>query len=230
MKDRDNTTPHKSHEYDGNIEDILPYYGYFHRETINLIKCLPKKPEVWLDTGCGTGSLVKIALDEFQNTKFLLLDPSQGMLNQAQKKLSSYPGERLEFLKPSPTQDFSQLSNDEMDVVTAIQCHHYLSKEDRVKATDVCFNLLKNDGIYITFENIRPFTNRGIELGKRYWRNFQLSHGRDAETIEEHINRFNVEYFPITVEDHLKLLRRTGFKTVELFWFSYMQAGFYCQK
>jgi len=67
-------------------------------------------------------------------------------------------------------------------------------------------------------------------IGNQYWKNFQLSHGRNEKEIQKHLERFDTEYFPITVEEHLELLRATGFKTVELFWYSYMQAGFYCIK
>jgi tRNA (cmo5U34)-methyltransferase len=63
-----------------------------------------------------------------------------------------------------------------------------------------------------------------------YWKHFQLSQGRDKETVEKHLQRFDVDYFPITVEEHLSLLRKTGFSTVEMLWLSYMQAGFYCVK
>jgi tRNA (cmo5U34)-methyltransferase len=94
----------------------------------------------------------------------------------------------------------------------------------------VCHRLLKDGGIYITFENIRPLTKEGVMIGKRYLHDFQLAHGRTEEEIKEYLERFDTEYSPITVEEHLKLLRETGFKTVELFWYSYMQAGFYCIK
>jgi tRNA (cmo5U34)-methyltransferase len=47
---------------------------------------------------------------------------------------------------------------------------------------------------------------------------------------EKHAARFNSEYFPVTVQEHLTLLRETGFKTAELFWKSHMQAGFYAIK
>ncbi len=230
MKDNDNATPLKSYLYDSQIEDTIPYYPYFHTETINLIKSLSDEPKTWLDTGCGTGSLVKRALDVFLNTKFLLLDPSKGMLKQAKEKLSGVSEDRLTILKPATTQEFTQKLEDKIDVITAIQCHHYLSPKDRVKATEVCYNLLKDDALYITFENIKPFTNKGIEIGKHYWRNFQLSRGKDSEEVENHIARFDVEYFPITVENHLSLLRESGFETVELLWYSYLQAGFYCIK
>lgn len=229
-KTTQNATPHLSEDYDARISGVLPYYSSFHQETINFVKSLPSSPKIWMDTGCGTGSLVNKAIEEFPYTKFLLLDPSEGMLDQARKKLLSYLAGRLEFLKASPTQEFSQKLEKQPDIITAIQCHHYLSCEDRAKATGVCHNLLKEGGVYITFENIRPLTEEGTTIGKRYWGNFQLTHGRGEKEVKEHLERFDTEYFPITVEEHLKLLRETGFKTVELFWYSYMQAGFYCIK
>lgn len=225
-----NATPHLPEDYDARICSVLPYYLSFHQETINLVKSFPFSPKVWLDTGCGTGSLVSKAIEEFPDTKFLLLDPSEGMLDQATKKLSSYSAGKLEFLKASPTQDFSQELEEKPDIITAIQCHHYLDREGRARAIAMCYNLLKEGGVYITFENIRPLTEEGTEIGKRYWSRFQLTHGRTEEEVKEHLKRFDTEYFPITIEEHLKLLRETGFRAVELFWYSYMQAGFYCIK
>ncbi|MGB9927676.1 MAG: methyltransferase [Methanosarcina sp.] len=222
-----NYTFHPPEDYDDHIYDMLPFYLSFHQETINLIKSFPSSPKVWMDSGCGTASLVNKAIKEFPDAKFLLVDPSEGMLDQARKKLSSYPEERLEFLGACTTQECSQKLKEKPDVITAIQCHHYLSREDRNKATSVCYNLLKEGGIYITFENIKPLTEEGFIIGKRYWSNFQLSHGRNEDEIKKLLERFNTDIFPITVDEHLKLMKETGFKIVELFWYSYMQAGFY---
>ncbi|MGD0231966.1 MAG: hypothetical protein ABSC19_16690 [Syntrophorhabdales bacterium] len=48
--------------------------------------------------------------------------------------------------------------------------------------------------------------------------------------MDEHRSRFGKSYFPITIAEHLELLRATGFSTVEIFWLSHMQAGFYAIK
>jgi tRNA (cmo5U34)-methyltransferase len=215
--------------YDEEIRNILPYYDSFHQETINLIKAINSKPAIWLDTGCGTGTFVEKALKHFPDTKFVLADPSAEMLDGARKKLSG--SDRVTFLKPNSTHDLStEIKIGRPDVITAIQSHHYLSKEERIKVTKVCYDLLNQGGIYVTFENIRPMTEIGIVIGKRNWKSFQLSKGRDLETVESHINRFNTIFFPITVEEHLSLLKRMGFEAVELLWHSCMQAGFYCVK
>lgn len=105
-----------------------------------------------------------------------------------------------------------------------------MSIEDRVNATKRCYELLNDNGVYITFENIRPATEEGAEFGKQYVKNYQISRGRNKVTVENHLKRFDVEYFPIKIDEHKLLLEKTGFKVVEMFWMSYMQAGFYCIK
>ncbi len=59
---------------------------------------------------------------------------------------------------------------------------------------------------------------------------FQLEQGRPPSVVDDHAKRFGKEYFPITLDEHYELLRRTGFRNVSLFWLSYMQAGFYAIK
>lgn len=227
MKKSNNLTSHLSNEYDSQIGNTIPYYNRFHEEIINLIESMGIEPGIWLDTGCGTGTLVKKALQEFPDTNFILSDPSAEMLKEAMVKLSDY-SDRIEFLKPVPSQEIS--ISQPIDIITAIQSHHYLSKDKRYKAVKTCYDALNENGVYITFENIRPLTEKGIEIGKEYWKRFQISKGKSIEDSESHIRRFDVEYFPITIEEHFNLLRKCGFSVVELFWYSYMQAGFYCIK
>jgi len=67
---------------------------------------------------------------------------------------------------------------------------------------------------------------RGTQLALDRWAGWQRNAGRSSSEVQEHLKQFNAEYFPITVQQHLTLLETVGFRTVELFWFSQMQAGF----
>jgi len=228
MNKTDNLTPHLSAYYDTQVKNIIPYYECFHKETINLINAIKGNPKTWLDTGCGTGTLVQRAVKYFDNTEFILADPSIEMLNEAKNKFISQS--KIKFLQPNSTENIILDDSERPDIITAIQSHHYLNKEGRVKATKKCYDLLNENGVYITFENISPVTQKGIEIGKEYWKEFQIMSGKDKSEAEKHIKRFEVEYFPITIKEHLSLLENCGFKVVELFWYSYLQAGFYCIK
>ncbi len=225
----DNTTSHLSSIYDNQILLTIPYYESFHTETINLVKAAKSDVRVWLDTGCGTGALVLKAMREFHDTHFLLSDPSKDMLDVAKDKLVSVSDARVSFLRPAATQDLKDLPL-QPEIITAIQSHHYLTAELREEAVRKCYDLLTNEGVFITFENISRCSERGIDVGKNNWSSFQLLYGKKPEEVRKHMERFGTEYFPITIEEHLRLLRSVGFKIVEILWASYMQAGFYCIK
>lgn len=226
----DNTTPHKAIEYDENIKKTIPLYEYFHTETIGLIYYYNNKCDKWLDIGCGTGTLVEKAYDKFPNTRFILSDFSEEMLEQAKIKFEGTLLDRIDFLPKCSSQGINIYLNEKVDVITAIQVHHYLNREERKIATKNCFDLLNEGGIYITFENIKPLTERGTTIGLNRWGQFQEDMGKDKETVEIHKSRFNKDYFPITIPEHLELLKETGFDTYEVFWYSEMQCGFYAIK
>jgi len=223
----DNATAHMADEYDDKVRSTIPCFENFHREALDLIGQVKPQPSVWLDTGGGTGILLIQALDLFPATRFVLADPAPQMLAKARSKLGDY--DRIEIAEPAGTAEL-EYSSDLFDVITAIQSHHYMDREARKLATANCLRMLAAGGVYVTFENIRPFTESGLDTGLRRWVDFQISKGKSREDAEKHGARFDNEYFPITIQEHLDLLWETGFSVVEILWASYMQAGFYAIK
>jgi len=224
----DNKTPHKSSEYDIKVGKTLPFYECFHLQTIDLVKIVKPDVKKWLDTGCGTGFLIEKAIPVFKDCIFVLADPSAEMLTIAKARLGN--NKNIEYLDPVGTEGIERTNQKEYDVITAIQAHHYSNREDRKRATINCYKLLKDNGIYITFENIRSENDEMIDSQLDRWMNFQLLEGRSNKEVAEHKKRFDVKYFPIKVSEHLKLLNSAGFRIVEIFWLSYLQAGFFCIK
>jgi len=47
----DNKTPHRSSEYDCKVRKTIPFYEFFHEETISLVKTINPGVKRWLDTG-----------------------------------------------------------------------------------------------------------------------------------------------------------------------------------
>jgi tRNA (cmo5U34)-methyltransferase len=223
---KDNTTAHSASEYDQNIRKSIPFYDQLHEAAIDIVSSYQEAPTVWIDVGCGTGTFVEKAYAVFRTTKFLLADPSAAMLDLARDKLRGR--DNVAILEPITA---GRLDVDERaDVVTAIQSLHYLDADGRRQAIENCYRLLRADGIFVTFENIRPLTEKGIEIGKRNWQRYEVRAGKPIEEARKHVERLGVEFFPITIEEYLKLLRQANFSVVELLWYSYLQAGFYCIK
>ena len=85
-----------------------------------------------MDTGCGTGTLVQKALEIFDNTYFILADPSFEMLDLAKNKLLKHFPDRVNFLEPIGTENIILEDDCKPDVITAIQSHHYMSLNERL--------------------------------------------------------------------------------------------------
>ena len=118
----------------------------------------------------------------------------------------------------------------EFDVVTAVQSHHYLQPEERKDAVGKCYRALRKNGVFITFENIRMTTEESDAIALSRWAQFLADHGNSEEDVQMHLNRRGIEVFPITIEEHIRLLRECGFRSVDLLWTSYLQAGFWAVK
>lgn len=226
----DNSTPHSSGVYDTQVRSTIPNYARFAEETIDLVRVQAPECPVWLDTGAGTGDLILHAYDNFPKTRFLLADPSEAMLEQAREKLCGITGGRIDFLEPAGTTELRKVFTGKANVVTAIQSHHYMRAPERENATKVVYDALAENGLYVTFENVAPFTETGVQAGLARWGLFQVRSGRSFDTVEKHLSRYGEEYYPINIEQHLALLRKTGFRVVEILWYSHMQAGFWAVK
>lgn len=214
--------------YDEHIQVTIPQYAVFFEQTLSLVKNLMPSPDRWLDTGTGTGNMAEKALAAFPETQFYLQDPSPQMLERARNKLA--PNPRIHIAdKPLGTQQL-ELETSSFDVITSIQAHHYLPKQERLEAVTNCYRFLRPGGVLVVFENIRPFSEIGIKVGLARWQQFQIAAGKPETEAIQHAKRFDTEYFPVTIDQHLELLRDVGFETVEIFWLSYMQAGFYAVK
>ena len=226
MSKMDNATAHPASEYDNNIRKSIPYYDRFHQAAFDIVSLCCPKPQTWVDVGAGTGTLVEKAHGIFATTRFVLADPSSAMLKLAAEKLGGK--DRVNILSPVTAVElhFPQPA----EVVTAIQSLHYLDIEGRKKSILNCYQQMQSGGVFVTFENIRPLTVKGTSIGKEYWSRYEIDAGKSDEEARKHVQRFEVEFFPITIEEHLALLNEIGFGTVELLWYAYMQAGFYCIK
>lgn len=151
-------------------------------------------------------------------------DVENKMLERAE---SFCDNEKVEFLLC----DVRELLYQEMfDIVTAVQVNHYFKKEERMAAIKKYYNALKDDGIYIFFENFAPDSEEGTRLYLKRWKEFQIANGKTKEEADLHIKRYGQNYFPITISESIRLLKACGFRMVEILWASYMQVGILARK
>lgn len=216
---KDNASAFNVSNYDEKIKMTLPYYEDFYKQVIDVVKIQFDRPLRWLDVGCGTGKMAEAAFNNVNIDRFVFYDNSKQMIETAQKR---FRNKNADFIALS-VQELDK--SEEFDIATAIQVFHYLQREERTEAVRKCYNALRTNGMFITFENFAPFSEYGKGLFLNRWRQYQLSQGKSAGECDNHINRYGKDYFPISISEHLELLNNCGFKGVEILWVSNMQVG-----
>ena len=218
----DNKSAFPVNRYDDNVRKVIPFYDVIYKQIFEMIQIyFENKPLSILDTGCGTGFFGLNAFEELNVSKLVLCDPSEKMIADAKKKIEGLPCE----FHCIGSENLSY--EEEFDVITAIQSHHYFDITKRERAVENCYKALKPSGMFICFENTAPNSEIGKDFLLKHLESFQIQAGRTYEDVKSHSARYNREFFPITINEHLELLSRVGFKVFELFWHSYMQSGFF---
>ena len=171
-----------------------------------------RDPHIWLDTGCGTGGLIRGNLSRFPMTQFVLADPSSRNIETAKEYMH---GEQRCLYVTKPTHELN-FGDRTLDVITAMFCHHYYEDiEEKKAALRNCCRMLKDGGIFITAEHVRH--DDQISADKE-WVEFMTGAGLPKEFAEEMASRRDKEYFPMTGSAIIALLKECGFRTAETFW------------
>lgn len=206
-------------EYEEKIEKTVPYYNEFYKQIIDIVDTLEVKNIHWLDIGCGTGKMAEVAYKSLDIDEFVFCDISEDILHIAKERFKNKNSKFI--LKSAEKIDFYDTYN----IVTSIMVNHYFSDTVRERVIRNCYEALKTGGVYISFENFAPNTEFGKSMQLKRWKRFQITNGKSEKEAESHINRYGVNYFPITVLSHLKVLKKCGFNNCEIIWLSGMQAG-----
>lgn len=215
----DNISAFNTMEYNSKIKQTLPYYDEFYKQVIELVKTFHSGAVRWLDVGCGTGKMGSVAFENVALEKFVFSDCSEKMIKIVKER---FDFENTEFV----VCDAKELDYvNEFDVITAIQVNHYMNETSRKAALMKYYAALKNNGLFISFENFAPFTDLGKSIYLERWKRYQLEQGKSLEECNKHIERYGKEYFPISLSENIELMKNCGFKIVEILWLSNMQVG-----
>jgi len=199
-------------------------YHELRERIVDTVKEVKPNPEYWLDTGCGEGGSIRLSMDTFNDTHFILADPSKENLKGAKKSLPAKEDDRFVCL---PTHKLA-LEDSSLDIITAILSHHYYRDIDSKREAIVnCYRMLKDGGVYLMVEHT-IYDDQDIK--DKEWREYMAGSGLDESSIDQMFARRNTFYFPFKEEVHIELLKSIGFSKIEVFWRSCSDVGIYAMK
>ena len=170
-----------------------------------LAKLIPSDSEKLLDLGCGTGLELVEIFKQNPEIKVTGIDLTQGMLNKLIKK---FPDKIIEIINASYF-DYDFGIN-KYDVIISYQTLHHFEYKEKTKLYEKLFKALTSEGQYIECDYM---------VFKQEEEDFYFSENRKLRKengIKE--DEFYHYDIPYTVENQIKMLKKSGFQSVKEEW------------
>jgi tRNA (cmo5U34)-methyltransferase len=213
--------------FDSHVRKSVPFYDELQRMVTELSEYFVRNRSVVYDLGSSTGeTLGRLAEkhSEKDDVEFIGFDLSESMVVEARKKLQR-PNVNF-FHKNILDAEFSATAN----LVTSLFTLQFLTLSERRELLLRVNQALVEGGGLIIVEKVRAensfFEDLWIQL---YW-DFKRRQGLTADQILDKAHSIRGVLNPLSIEENLDLLHKTGFSRVEVFFKWYNWAGFLAVK
>ncbi len=196
----------QAQDYDNFIRKLVPDYEVFHDVLVSFLN----KPSTVLDIGCGTGNSSACLKNNNPNVKLTCLDTSPQMLNIAMSKLGSQ-----HIFYESSIENFE--IDQQFDAVVSIMVMHNIQKiSERLKSYQKIANALRSGGSYLSVDIFLGENDKLQSVYMIQWRDFMLKNISKNEVDGKWLKLHKEKDKPIKLSEHMRLLGKAGFTTIDV--------------
>jgi tRNA (cmo5U34)-methyltransferase len=211
--------------FDDMVSRSVPHYAEIQRMTSDLAaEFLPERDGMVCDLGCSTATTIDLLAAHPRcpaSTRFLGIDDSPHMLGLAREKLGPLVSSGRAELREANLNDVAALPPSNVVLLNwTLQFVRPLHREALLRrihdAIEPCGALFLSEKVLVS----DSFLNRAyIDLYLRYKRR----QGYSDEEIQRKREALENVLIPYRVEENVDMLRRCGFRTVDMFfrWFNF---------
>lgn len=190
-------------------------YMHFLKEKIK------KEPLKVLDIGCGDGILTEQLLNIDNSIEGTLLDGSSQMLENAKKRLKSYP--KLEYIQTTFQELIKKDLISKYDFVVSSLAIHHLSMNQKESLFKFIYNHLNENGFFLNIDTVKAPSCDLEEWYLKIWKEWIIEKETENGTSEsfQHIPlkyKNNPDNHPDTLKNQLNSLESIGFKNVDCYY------------
>ncbi|MBN4006405.1 class I SAM-dependent methyltransferase [Nostoc sp. LPT] len=220
-------------DFDTGIRQLLPRYD----EMLEIIaRCLPSTSQRILELGCGTGELSLKILNRYADAQIIALDYSPRMLQFAQDKITAvgyqqrWTGIKADFGDWANNPENLDIGNEFDACVSSLAIHH-LQDEMKLKLFERIAASLTQDGCFWNADPTLPESPALAEVYKAAREEWAVEQGINltdirAKRATSTIQGYSSQGQLASLETHLQMLSKAGFKTVAVPWKYYGLAVF----
>ncbi|MDD5408623.1 MAG: class I SAM-dependent methyltransferase [Candidatus Omnitrophica bacterium] len=190
---------------------VMPRYEEMMQALINAMPFNKKDSLRIIELGCGTGNLTREIISSYTNARITCIDMADNMLKMAKAKLKN---NRNVAFWLGDIRDFNYKGK--YDAVVASMVLHHVEGKDKPEFYRKFYKSLSRGGVFLCLDIFLSPNKHLQDLYMDKWRAFMKSSGLPTKKINDMITRHQKEDRPVVFEDELAIMRKTGFKYVDV--------------
>ena len=214
-------TSEVAEHFDTHVRKSIPLYDEVQQMTADMSEWFIHNGSTVYDIGSSTGETIfhlqkKHASKE--NVRFIGIDNSEMMVKQAWKKVSA---NNVQFLY----QDVVQTEFEEADLFISLFTLQFLSMPERMQVLQRMYRCLRSGGALIMAEKVLAEEGRFNEIWVELYWDFKKGQGLTDDQILQKARGIRGVLRPITLTEHIRMLKMIGFNSIDVFFKWYNFAG-----
>jgi tRNA (cmo5U34)-methyltransferase len=211
--------------FDDMLVRSVPFYSEIQRMVTELTEKFSIDNTNIYDLGCSTGTTMLNIFKQknLKKIKIIGIDYSQPMIDLAKKKLKEeYSGNNYEFFIADLNKPININNASVVLMILTLQFVRPIQRELLIKQI---YDNLQNNGCLIITEKIIPGSIPLRKLFIDFYYKYKKSKGYSDLEISQKREALENVLIPYTLNENFELLRRNGFKNVDVFFNWYNFAG-----
>ena len=208
--------------FDDMVSRSVPFYGEIQRMVAEIGKDFAMPESNLYDLGCSTGASL-ILLDKVvdEKVKFVGLDDSDEMLKKCDKKLQENGIKRKYELNYA---DLNQgISIENASVVNLCLTLQFIRPLNRERLVQQIYDGMNDNGCLILTEKVLGEDSLFNRLFIKYYYDMKRRHNYSDMEISQKREALENVLIPYKLEENKELLKKCGFKLVDVFfkWYNF---------
>lgn len=204
-------------QYDESRRKLIPCFADFYRTAREIIPFVHEKKLTILDLGAGTGLLTSMVAADFVNARFVLMDISDNMLAEAEKRLGRYGNEFAYVVA-----DYSRIPSlgDQFDLIMSSLSIHHLDERQKQGLFGKVYAHLAPGGVFVNADQVLGETVEIENIYRQKWLTQVKANGATDTELQGARARMKEDRMS-TLSWQLEFLKDAGFHNVNCWYQHY---------
>jgi tRNA (cmo5U34)-methyltransferase len=199
--------------FDDMVARSVPFYAEVQRMVVETANSFLQKGGVFCDIGCSTGTTIEAlaALQPESTVRYVGIDPSAPMLEQATQKLA-HLSDRVELLHGSVQEEHMLRP---ANVVAMLYTLQFIRPIDRAEVISRIHDSILPGGCFILAEKVLSDTRFARRRFIEFYHEYKGRNGYSANEIAKKRDALENVLIPYENQENILMLRKAGFQEIE---------------